>query len=77
LDLEGSRGFFGTFQGLWYIGFKTWSKGRGLSVRWKGSGLICDWISNYWGLGVKSIKELDYGLVPEKVRGWNANVVEI
>jgi hypothetical protein len=46
---------------------------RGLSVRLKGSGLICNWISNYKGLGVKSIKELDYGLVFGKVRGLIAN----
>jgi hypothetical protein len=42
---------------------------RGLSVRLKGKGLICNWISNYRGLGVKSIKELDYGFVSRKVRG--------
>jgi hypothetical protein len=42
---------------------------RGLSVRLKGKGLIYNWISNYRGLGVKSVKELDCGLVSRKVRG--------
>jgi hypothetical protein len=42
---------------------------RGLSVRLKGKGLICNWISNYRGLGVKFVMELDCGLVSGKVRG--------
>jgi hypothetical protein len=42
---------------------------RGLSVSLKGKGLICDWISNYKGLGVKSIKGLDCRLISRKVRG--------
>jgi hypothetical protein len=42
---------------------------RGLRVRLKGKGLICNWILNYRGLGVESIKELDCGLVSRKVRG--------
>jgi hypothetical protein len=42
---------------------------RGLSVRLKGKGLIYNWISNYRGLGVKSVKELDCGLVSGKVSG--------
>jgi hypothetical protein len=42
---------------------------RGLSVRLKCKGLICNWISNYRGLGVKSVKELDCGLVSRNVRG--------
>jgi hypothetical protein len=32
-------------------------------------GLTCNWISNYRGVGVKSVKELDYELVSGKVRG--------
>jgi hypothetical protein len=32
-------------------------------------GLTCNWISNYRGVGVKSVKELDYELVSAKVRG--------
>jgi hypothetical protein len=51
------------------MGFKIWSKMRGLSVRLKGKGLICNWISNYGGLGVKSVKGLDCGLVSGKVMG--------
>jgi hypothetical protein len=31
--------------------------------------VICNWISNYRGLGVESIKELDCGLVSRKVTG--------
>jgi hypothetical protein len=69
MNLEGSTGFFRKLPGLWWIGFKIWSKMRGLSVRLKGKGLICNWISNYRGLGVKSVKELDCGLVSGKVRG--------
>jgi hypothetical protein len=42
---------------------------RGLRVRLKGKGLICNWISNYRGLSVESIKELDCRLVSRKVRG--------
>jgi hypothetical protein len=42
---------------------------RGLSLSLKGKGLICDWISNYKGLGVKSIKGLDCRLISRKVRG--------
>jgi hypothetical protein len=42
---------------------------RGLSVRFKGKGLINNWISNYRGLDVKSVKELDRGLVSRKVCG--------
>jgi hypothetical protein len=42
---------------------------RGLSVRLKGKGLICNWILNYRGLDVKSTKELGYGLVSGKVGG--------
>jgi hypothetical protein len=45
---------------------------RGLSVRLKGSGLICNWISNYMGIGVKYIKELECGLVYGKVGGFIA-----
>jgi hypothetical protein len=51
------------------MGFKIWCKMRGLSVRLKRKGLICNWISNYKGLGVKSVKELDCGLVSGKVMG--------
>jgi hypothetical protein len=42
---------------------------RGLRVRLKGKGLIYNWISNYRGLSVESIKELDCRLVSRKVRG--------
>jgi hypothetical protein len=42
---------------------------RGLRVRLKGKGLICNWILNYRGLGVESVKKLDCGLVSRKVRG--------
>jgi hypothetical protein len=42
---------------------------RGLSVSLKGKGLIYDWISNYKGLGVKSMKGLDCRLISRKVRG--------
>jgi hypothetical protein len=51
------------------MGFKIWCKMRGLSVRLKSKGLICNWISNYKVLGVKSVKEFDCGLVSGKVMG--------
>jgi hypothetical protein len=49
--------------------FQNLEQNEGLRVRLKGKGLICNWILNYRGLGVESIKELDCGLVSRKVRG--------
>jgi hypothetical protein len=44
-------------------------KVEGFICKIEGLGPICNWISNYRGLGVKSVKELDCGLVSGKVRG--------
>jgi hypothetical protein len=47
-------------------------KVEGFICKIEGLGLIYNWILNYRGLGEKSVKELDCGLVPAKVRGWIA-----
>jgi hypothetical protein len=44
-------------------------KVEGFISKIEGLGPIYNWISNYRGLGVKSIKELDCGLVSGNVRG--------
>jgi hypothetical protein len=42
---------------------------EGFICKIEGLSPICNWILNYRVLGVKSVKELDCGLVSEKVRG--------
>jgi hypothetical protein len=43
----------------------------------EGQGLICNWILNYKGLGVKSVKDLDCGLILEKMRDLSVKVAGI
>jgi hypothetical protein len=52
--------------------FQNLEQNEGSKSKIEGQGLICNWISNYRGLGVESIKELDCGLVSRKVRGLSA-----
>jgi phenolic acid decarboxylase len=42
---------------------------EGFICKIEGLGSICNWILNYRGLSLKSIKELDYRLDSGKVRG--------
>jgi hypothetical protein len=65
------------FRGSCELGSKFGARGGGLCERWKGYRLICNSNLNSRGLGAKSVKELDGGLVPEKVRGLIARRIGI